>query len=73
MTTQQEIYQTICIPKNIINSLVYSSKQTNTVISQQINFTGKLEEDGGVTMFFIAEKQQKTILNLSLAPFIVTE
>ena len=26
-------------------------------------FTGKLEEDDGATMFFIAEKQQKTILN----------
>ena len=29
-------------------------------ISQKINFTGKLEEDDGATMFFIAEKQQKT-------------
>ena len=28
-------------------------------ISQQINFVGKLEEDDGSTMFFIAEKQQK--------------
>ena len=32
----------------------------------QINFTGKLEEDDGATMFFITEKQQKTILNFSL-------
>ena len=36
------------------------STQTNTYIPQQINFTGKLEEDDGVTMFFIVEKQQKT-------------
>ena len=36
------------------------------IILQQINFTGKLEEDGGATMFFISEKQQKTILNFSL-------
>ena len=28
------------------------SRQTNTAISQQINFMGKLEEDGGVTMLF---------------------
>ena len=38
------------------------SGQTNTNIPQQINFVGKLEEDHGETMFFIAEKQQKTIL-----------
>ena len=35
------------------------SKQTNTNISQQINFIG-------AKMFLIAEKQQKTILNFSL-------
>ena len=33
----------------------------------------KLEEDGGATMFFIAEKQQKTILNFSLDSLIATE
>ena len=32
-------------------------RQTNASIPQQINFTGKLEKDDGVTMFFIAEKQ----------------
>ena len=48
------------------------SRQTNTNISQQINFLGKLEEDNGATMFFIAEKQQKTILNFSLDSLIVT-
>ena len=37
------------------------SRQTNTNIPQQINFTGKLEKDDGATMFFIAEKQQKTV------------
>ena len=35
------------------------SRQTNTNIAQQINFKGKLEEDNGITMFLIAEKQQK--------------
>ena len=49
------------------------SRQTNTNVPQQINFTGKLEEDSGATMFFIAEKQQKTILNFSLDLLIVTE
>ena len=32
------------------------SRQVNTNIPQQLNFTGKLEEDDGTTMFFIAEK-----------------
>ena len=49
------------------------SRQTNTSISQQINFTGKLEEDNGATMFVIAENQQKTILNFSLNLLIITE
>ena len=35
------------------------SRQTNTNIPQQINFTGRLEEDDGAAMFFIAEKQEK--------------
>ena len=35
------------------------SRQTNTIIPQQINFTGKLEDDGA-TMFFIAQKQQNS-------------
>ena len=34
------------------------SRQTNRHIPQQINFTGKLEDDGA-TMFFITEKEQK--------------
>ena len=32
------------------------SRQVNTNIPQQLNFTGKLEEDDDTTMFFIAEK-----------------
>ena len=40
-------------------------------IPQPINFTGKLEEDNGVTMFFIPEKQPKNILNFSLDSLIV--
>ena len=35
------------------------SRQTTKSIPQQINFVGKLEEDNGATIFFIAEKQQK--------------
>ena len=49
------------------------SRQTNASISQQTNSTGKLEENDGTTMFFIAEKQRKTILNFSLDSVIVTE
>ena len=49
------------------------SRQTSTNILQQINFTEKLEEDDGATMFFIAEKHQKTILNFSLDSLIITE
>ena len=42
------------------------SRKTKTNILQQINFAGKLEEDDGAMMFFLAEKQQKTILDFSL-------
>ena len=42
-------------------------------ISQQINFVGKLEEDDGATIFFIAEKQQKTVLNFSIDLLTVAE
>ena len=37
------------------------SRQTNTNISRQINFTAKLEKDDVATMFFLADKQQKAI------------
>ena len=53
-------------------AFIYQDKK-NVNIHQQINLTGKLEEDGGVKMFSIAEKQPKTILNFSLDPLIVTE
>ena len=49
------------------------SRQTNKNIPQQINFTRKLEEDDGATVFLIAEKQQKTIINTSLDPLIVSK
>ena len=49
------------------------SKETNTSIPQQINSVGKFEEDANAVMFFIAEKQQKTILIFSLDSLIVAE
>ena len=49
------------------------SRQENTSISQKINFTEKLEENDNATMFFFAEKQQKTILNFSLDALNITE
>ena len=43
-------------------------------IHEQINFTGKLEEDNNATIFFIAVKLQKIIfLNLSLYTLMITE
>ena len=48
------------------------SRQTYTSIPQQINFVGKIEEDDGATMFFVSEKQQKTVLNFYLDSLIVT-
>ena len=42
------------------------SRQANTTILEQAKFTGKLEEDDGATISFVVEKQQNTILNLSL-------
>ena len=40
------------------------AKQTNTSISQQISFTGKLKEDDSAKMFFIAEKHKKNYSKL---------
>ena len=47
------------------------SRQTNTNIPQQTNFVGKLEKDNGAKMFFIAKKQQKTVLDFSLDSLII--
>ena len=41
-------------------------------VLQQINFVGKLKENGAAT-FFIAEKQQKLISSFSFDSLIVTE
>ena len=49
------------------------SRQTNTSIPDQINFTEKLENNDGVTMIFIAEMQQKTISNFSLDSLNIKE
>ena len=46
------------------------SKQTNTIIPQQISFVEKLEEDDGAAMFFVCGNQQKAILNFSLGSLI---
>ena len=69
---QQEVYTTDCLYQQKYFNLICIdlSRQTNTSIPQQINFTGKLEDDKA-TMFIIAEKQQKTILNISLDSLIL--
>ena len=41
-------------------------RKINKNIHHQINFTEKLGKNDGTTMFFIAEKQQKTILSFFL-------
>ena len=48
-------------------------RKANTSIPQQINFFGRLEEDDGSAMFFIAKKQQKIVLNFSLNSLNVIE
>ena len=42
-------------------------------VSHQIHFVRKFEEEDGVTIFFVPEKQQKTVLTFSLGSLIVTE
>ena len=49
------------------------SRQTNTSITQEINFKENLEKDDGVIMFFIDERQQKNFLKFYLNSLIVTE
>ena len=59
MTIQRANYYNQNYYKIIV---IDSSRQTNMNIPQKINFTEKLEEDDGATMFVIAEKQQKMSL-----------
>ena len=49
------------------------SRLANTNITPETSFTENLEIDDDIIMFFIVEKQQKTILNFSLDSLIVTE
>ena len=57
MTIQLENYKLIAIDL---------SKQTKLKDPQQINFTGKLEnQDHGATMLFVIEKLEETTFNFS--------
>ena len=51
------------------------TKYFNAVIEQKDNYssTNQLEEDDGVTMFFIAEKAAKAILKFSLDSIILIQ
>ena len=60
----QNYYKLICID--------YQNKQIQVFIKKLI-FLVKLEEDDGVKMLFVSEKQEKTILNFSLDSLIVRE
>ena len=67
--SRNNVYTTVNLSDYLYHQKYYKvigidlSRQTNTIISQQINFTKKLEEDDGAKIFIIAEKQWKTILN----------
>ena len=54
---QNELYMSFVEIKDF-NALIDLSRQANTTISQQNNFTGKLEEEDGATMLLIIEKQK---------------
>ena len=74
MTTQQEFIRFFVSPNPCkLICGIDLSRQTNTSIPQQINSVVKLEEDNGAAMIFIVEKQQKTILNVSLNSLIVSK
>ena len=47
------------------NRKLISHKNCYKLTSVKINFTDKLEKDGGTLMFFLTKKQQKIILNFS--------
>ena len=53
------------LKKNYKLILIDLSKQTKLNDPQQINFIGKLEEDHGVTMFFVIKKSEETSFNFS--------
>ena len=74
MIIQQDIFWILCITKIIINLLlqIYQGKKYIN-IPQKINFTGKWEEDDSATMLFVAERQQRAILNFSLQLLIISE
>ena len=50
----------------------YTSRNFLDYFYHQINFVGKLEVDDCASMFFVSEKQQKTIVNFSLDSLIAT-
>ena len=62
---------------NLLDSLYYRhigmELSRQPVFLSKLNFVGNLEDSDGATMFFIAEKGQKTILNFSWDYLIVTE
>lgn len=73
MIIQSGTYWITCIIKNARQKKnapklvrIDLSRKTNTNISQQVNFVGRLEQNIGTKEIFIAEKQQETISNFSL-------
>ena len=48
--------------KLIVIDLSKQIELENKDIKQQINFIGRLESEGGTTMFFIIEKSKETVI-----------
>ena len=51
--------------KLLATDLSKQTKLEDPDLKQQINFTGKLEEDNEATLLFIIEKSEETTLNFS--------
>ena len=52
-----------------VPSKIYQDKQIQVFLNK-FNFTGKLEKNDDATMFFIAEKQLKHVLNFPLIYYL---
>ena len=82
MIENEPVFEPLKIKQEVHEKLVQNSRNNDNTtgnlldlyasILQYINFTEKLEQNDGL-MFFIPEKQQKTILNISLDSLVETK
>ena len=81
MIENEPVFEPLKIKQEVHEKLVQNSRNNDNTtgnlldlyasILQYINFTEKLEQNDG--LFFIPEKQQKTILNISLDSLVETK